>query len=368
MKILYITNKISPSGGLERVLAIKTSGLAEQFQHEVHIVTLNQKDEPVFHDFSPKIRMHDLAVPVGTLSYLTGYISAIRKIIEEINPDLIDVCDDGVKAFLVPWIAGKKYPVVYERHVSKTIEFNSDSTGFVKKLIIRLKFSLMDSLGKNFARFVVLTNGNKLEWSLPNVEVIPNPLTFYPDSTSSLENKKVLAIGRHSFQKGFDHLLQAWKIVSNRHPDWILDLYGKEDPAIGLRKLCKDLQLDGTVQFHDPVKNIEEQYLASSIYALSSRFEGFGMVLTEAMACGVPCVSYDCPCGPSDIITSGEDGILVENGDITQLAEKICFLIENEAERKRMGSNARKSVTRYSGNEILAKWHNLFTGLKKSTT
>ncbi|HOY95239.1 MAG TPA: glycosyltransferase, partial [Catalimonadaceae bacterium] len=162
--------------------------------------------------------------------------------------------------------------------------------------------------------------------------------------------------------------LQAWKIVSDRHPDWILDLYGKEDPAIGLRKLCKDLQLDGTVQFHDPVKNIEEQYLASSIYALSSRFEGFGMVLTEAMACGVPCVSYDCPCGPSDIITSGEDGILVENGDITQLAEKICFLIENEAERKRMGSNARKSVTRYSGNEILAKWHNLFTGLKKSTT
>jgi len=365
MKILYITNKISPSGGLERVLAIKTSSLADEYGYEVHILTLNQKDEAVFHDFSSKIKMHDLELPVGKWGYAKGYISGIRKLIHTIKPDVIDVCDDGLKAFFVPWIAGKKYPVVYERHVSKVIEFNSLETSALKKLIIGIKFRIMGFLGKNFARFVVLTKGNVAEWSLPNLEIIPNPLTFLPERTSTLKEKKALAIGRHSFQKGFDLLLSAWKIVSQKHPDWTLDLYGKEDPAIGLIALSKELGISNSVHFHGPVKNIEEKYLESSIYVLSSRFEGFGMVLTEAMACGVPCVSFDCPCGPSDIIVNEEDGLLARNGDYSDLAEKIIRMIENDSMRQKMGIKSRKNVLRFSHNEIMAKWHKLFSALAR---
>lgn len=368
MKILYITNKISPAGGLERVLAIKTSAMAETFGHEVHILTLNQGDEEVFHAFSPKIQMHDLSVPASPIAYLKAYASGIRKCVETIRPDVVDVCDDGLKAFFVPMILGRNVPVVYERHVSKTIEFNAPGAGFVKKAFVGLKYALMQALAPGFARFVVLTQGNVAEWKgLPNLEIQPNPLTFYPDRVSDLNNKVVLAVGRHAYQKGFDLLLEAWKEVATQVPDWQLHIYGKEEPAQGLKALSSSLGLDASVRFFEPVRNIEEKYLEASVYVLSSRFEGFGMVLTEAMACGVPCVSFDCPCGPSDIIQHEEDGLLVENGNVKALADSLIRLMKNDALRKTMGANARANVLRFLQAETVARWDALFRRLSHKT-
>ena len=366
MKILYITNKISPAGGLERVLAIKTSALADVFGHEVHILTLNQLDEPVFHDFSPKITMHDLVLPSGVIAYSLAYIKGIQKLVSDLKPDLIDVCDDGLKAFFLPLILGRKLPIVYERHVSKVIEFNSLNTTLIKNKTIQVKFALMDFLAKYFTRFVVLTNGNVAEWNLPNLVVMPNPLTFYPSRVSDLKTKTAIAVGRHAFQKGFDMLLVAWKLVAIKHPHWQLEIYGKEDPQIGLKLLAQNLGISDSVSFFEPVKKIEEKYLESSFYILSSRFEGFGMVLIEAMACGVPCVSFDCPCGPSDIITNGKDGLLVSGGNVEELSQSICYMIENEDKRISMGKMARENVLKFSKDEIVKQWDVLFRSLVNS--
>jgi glycosyltransferase involved in cell wall biosynthesis len=231
---------------------------------------------------------------------------------------------------------------------------------WMQRKFVRFQWWLMDVLGGTFDRFVVLTNGNTNEWPLTNLEVIPNPLSFYPMERAALSSKKVIAVGKQSYQKGYDLLLQAWQIVISLHPDWTLEIYGKFDAGQSLELLSEQLQLGTSVRFFEPVQDIKKKYLESSIFVLSSRFEGFGMVLVEAMACGVPCVSFDCPYGPSDIIADGEDGVLVANGAISDLAQALSSLMESEGTRIAMGTQAKENVKRFLPEVVGAQWEALF--------
>ena len=361
MKLLYITNGIKGAGGLERVLAVKASYLADKLGYDVHIVALNHNDAQCFYEFSDKIKIHNVAIKGNPISYLKMYISGIKSCVKDIQPDVISVCDDGLKGFFLPLLIKAK-GIIYERHVSKIIELGSNPS-FVKKIVTGFKFKLMTQLSKKFDRFVVLTNDNLTEWHGKNVIVISNPLSFYPEQSSNLESKTVIAVGKQSFQKGFDRLLQSWVVVQEKHPDWHLEIYGKYDVSQKLDSIASKLNVTNSVHFFEPEKNIQEKYLASSIYVLSSRFEGFGMVLTEAMACGVPCVSFDCPCGTSDIIKNNEDGFLVPNGEIESMAKKIIELIENESLRMQMGTKAKENVKRYLPEVICNQWDELFKTL-----
>lgn len=218
----------------------------------------------------------------------------------------------------------------------------------------------MDFGASYYDAFVVLTHGNKKEWNLKKLHVIPNPLSFYPDTTSSLLNKKVIAVGKHCYQKGYDRLLQSWKLVHEVHPDWTLNIYGTITPSERLKELANDLEIAKSINFFEPVKNIAEKYKEASIYVMSSRYEGFGMVLTEAMAHGVPCVSFDCPHGPSDIIEHNKNGILAPNHDIKALAKGVLTLIENQGKRQKLGKKARHDVQRYLIEKIAIEWDTLF--------
>ena len=130
-----------------------------------------------------------------------------------------------------------------------------------------------------------------------------------------------------------------------------------------LQQQIDSLGITASCILEPTVSNIVDKYCESSIFALSSRFEGFGMVIIEAMACGVPPVSFTCPCGPRDIISDGKDGLLVEDGNIEQLAEKISYLIENEDIRKKMGKQARMDVQRFRIENIAEQWKQLFESL-----
>jgi glycosyltransferase involved in cell wall biosynthesis len=363
-KLLYITNGIKGAAGLERVLSIKASYLADHLNYDVHILTLNNNDEKPFYDFSAKITMHDIAVAGNPIQYIKSYRNGIKAVVGKVKPDIISVCDDGLKGFFLPLILGKPCPMIYERHVSKVVELGADP-GLKKKALVNAKFRLMTLLGKQFDKFVVLTHDNIPEWKLDNLEVISNPLSFYPAQSSTLQNKKVIAVGKQSFQKGFDRLLEAWEIIYKKHPDWELTIYGKFNDAEQLPELARKLNISDVVRFSEPVKDIETKFLDSSIFAFSSRFEGFGMVLIEAMACGVPCVSFDCPCGPSDIVKNNVDGFLVEEGDICALAEKLLELIENQNLRQQMGRKAKVNVKRYLPETIVPQWDALFKSLLK---
>lgn len=364
MRVLYITNQICGAAGLERVLSIKARLLAEVYQHEVHIITLNQGNQSLFYDFGNKIIYHDITLRSSKLWYLKDYIFNLRTHVKAIAPDVISVCDDGLKGFFLPIILGKPCKMIYERHVSKEIEKANDHFNLVQWVKRKLTFNLMYFGGRFYDKFVVLTKGNLNEWPLKNTTVINNPLSF-PDNvaSSSLNTNIVLAVGRHDYQKGYERLLKAWSKITKQHPDWQLHIYGKRNPEIKLDQLANSLNIDHTVSFFDPVKNISAVYQGSAIFALSSRYEGFGMVLTEAMIHGVPCVSFDCPYGPSDIIDHNENGLLISNGDIDKFSNALSKLISDDTLRIEMGKAAKVKASYFKAEKILNEWDALFRSL-----
>ncbi len=368
-KLLYVTNQICGPGGLERVLAIKTNCLIEEFNYSIHIITLNQpKDTPLFYNFNENIQLHNVTVAGNPIHYFLSYKKAIKSIVNTVGPDVLIVCDDGLKGLLLPrLISGINCPTVYERHVSKNIVLKEDNPSLLQKIKAWFTFKLMDYGASGYDKFVVLTNGNKNEWGLKNLNVIPNPLSFNTKEESTLTNKKIIAVGKQSFQKGYDRLLKSWEIIIKDHSDWTLEIYGALDKSLGLEELAKELKVSEQVTFFPPTKDIANKYKEASIYVMSSRYEGFGMVLTEAMTYGVPCVSFDCPYGPSDIIENNVNGILVENNNIEALANGILFLINNEAARKEMGGKAKESTVRYLPVKIASKWDDLFKNLISSS-
>lgn len=351
MRLLYITNGITGVGGLERVLSIKASHLAAEPGYDVHIASLDEAGRDPFYKFDGRITFHSVETKRNRLGYFTG----LRRLVRRLRPDIISVCDDGLKGFFVPlWIGGGA-GIIYERHISKEMV----TRGGPPRPWQRIMFSTMNAAKGLFDRFVVLTDGNRRQWRGKNVRVIPNPLSFYPDSVSSLEHKRIIAVGKVTHQKGYDRLLEAWKLIADRFPDWRIDIYGVQSDGGELERKAAGWALE----IHPPTGEIEREYLRSSICALPSRYEGFGMVLTEAMSCGVPCVAFDCPCGPGDIIKDGEDGFLVANGDIDEFARKLSILMEDAPLRKTMGENARGNALRYDIKTIARQWDELFKEL-----
>jgi len=195
--------------------------------------------------------------------------------------------------------------------------------------------------------------------------VVPNSYPFYPDEPSKCTNKQVIMVGRYNDAKGYDYLIDAWEIVHKRCPDWTLQVYGSGEYYNQVVKWIDERNLGNSIILHEPTGQIMDKYLESSICVMSSRYEGFPMVLLEAMACGVPCVAFDCPYGPRNIIRNEEDGLLVEYLNSQALADGISRLIQDEDLRKRFGRQARDNVKRFSKESIMSQWEKVFTSVAK---
>ena len=220
-----------------------------------------------------------------------------------------------------------------------------------------------------FDRIIVMTKGEKSEWDLGDkVVFIPNMLSFYPDNVpvSRHAHHRIISVGRYAYQKGYDMLIEAWKIVQDKYPDWSLHIYGSHDGDMGdynqLKTTINNSQIQN-VFLYPATNDVYSEYAKSDLYVMSSRFESFGLVLIEAMSCGLPIISFDCHFGPRSIIVDGETGILVPPSDVKKLAESICFMIEHPDERMRMGGNARTEVAKYKPERIISIWKQFYQSL-----
>lgn len=366
MKLLYIVPNINNEGGVARVLSVKTNYLVEKFGYEVHILTQNDGFHPLFYSFNCNIVYHDLVLKVNYFQFFNSFSKGLKTKIKAIQPDVIIVCDNGLKAYSIPFILKNKVPLVLEMHSSKFIAEGESENRFLTKVASSCVNIFKRIAIKKYDRFVVVTNESISEWNIKNTIVIPNPLWFASEKSMALENKKVIAVGRHTYEKGFDRMLQIWKKVIQKHPDWTLEIYGKSDGKVDLRLLAANLSISENVTFHELVQNINEKYSDASFFLMTSRFEAFGMVLIEAMACGLPCVAYDCPCGPRAIISKNQDGFLIENDNESDYVKAVETLIENASLRREMGKKAKLSSEKYNIQTIMETWNQLFNEFKKN--
>jgi glycosyltransferase involved in cell wall biosynthesis len=298
--------------------------------------------------------------------FFNSFAKGLKSKIKVIQPDIVVVCDNGLKAYTIPFILKNRVPLVLEMHSSKFVEERELKNDFLTKVISN-GISLLKKTGiKKYDQFVVVTSESIAEWGIDDAIVIPNPLWFTSEKSGALENKKAIAVGRHTYEKGFDSMLLIWKKVVDKHPDWILEIYGKASENINLKLLAENLNISDNVVFYEPVQDIDKKYLEASFYLMTSRFEGFGMVLIEAMASGLPCIAYDCPCGPRGVISQNQDGFLIENGNELDYVKAIETLIENAALRRKMGKKAKLSSEKYNIDLIMDTWNQLFIGIKKN--
>ena len=377
MKIVYCTDSICYAGGIQRITIAKANALAQIEGNEVWIIVTDNKQKPVL-PIDPKVNIIDLDINYfeddwksklhvikGILIKRKQHKKKLKTVLNQINPDIVISTGTSEKNFLPQIHVNSNPAFIREIHSTKNYRRLSAKNTFDKTLAILGEYVDYSIFIKRYDKIVVLTEEDKINnWkNNSKVIVIPNPLTNICTKESTLEEKTVIAVGRLEYPKNFQSLIKAWTHVAKKHPDWKLYIWGEGSKRVELENLIAKLNLKKHVFLKGYTYDIQSQMSKASIFALSSIFEGFGLVIVEAMSCGLPVVSYACPCGPKDIITEREDGFLIEVNDEILLAKKINLLIENGALRKQMSDAAKIKAEQFNIYNVASLWMQLFNSL-----
>lgn len=376
MNIVYIIEGMFNSAGMERVVANKAIYFSKQAGYKVTVITTDKKNRPYYYKLPENVTCIDLDINfrdyqhyfilIRIFCYLYKsfiFRKRLAKFLHTSKPDVVISLLLRSTDFLYKIKDGSAK--VIEHHFSRNYSemFSvAQNRSPLSEFVYKRRGKMEESYLKKYEKFVVLTNEDAALWGndFKNITVIPNSISFQTEKKSDPENKIVLAIGRLEYQKGFDTLLEIWSQVYQNNPEWQLHIYGNGQEKETLLSIIQQKGMSKNVFIFPPTKNIEQALLSGSIYVMTSRFEGFPMILLEAMECGLPCISFTCKCGPRDIISDGEDGYLIEENNIDLFAEKLNELIQNKYLRELMGNNAKQNIQRFSEKEVMRKWEDLF--------
>ncbi len=375
MNILFVLSSFAIIGGLERVMSDKINYLAEQGHHVV-LATYEQGIHPHAYPLSPSVKHVDLNCRYFLLYKYPKlirswkgfwmkktFLEKLQKLVEKERIDVL-VAPTNVSVFMEEIMKIRGASLVVESHAAFTKTMSNEH------LIANYHLKRQLTAIKNCDLLIALTHQDENHWRkhVKEVMAIPNPVTFYveePDA-SLHQAGRILAAGRLKKQKRFDRLIEAFAMIADKYPEWYIDIFGEdsEQEKPQLDKLIKKKGLTDRVIFHREIADMVSEYLHSQFFVLSSDYEGFGLVLVEAMACGLPVVSTDCPFGPSDIIEDGVTGLLSKM-DVHDLAEKMEWMITHDAERKEMGVKAHQAVARYKKEIVMKEWEQAYLSVIK---
>jgi len=375
MKLIYCMADVYNPGGMERVLLNKLRWWAARGDCDLMLVTTDQNGRPPFYAFPPEVRMVDLAVnykadkgrnPVAkTLSYLRKrklHRQRLTELLLREKADIVVSLFPSESSFIPDIKDGSKK--VLELHFNKYFRLQYNRSGLLG-LADKWRTRQDEKLVRRFDKFVVLTHEDAANWGpLPNLQVIPNAALEIPQVQHTTGNHRVIAVGRLDYQKGFDRLLEAWALLpASLREIWHLDIFGQGEWEQMLKDKCVALGIEDSARINKPTNRIFEAYAASDFLAMSSHYEGFPMVMIEAMACGLPVVCFDFLCGPRDIIRPEENGLMVKEGDIPALAAAMQRVMEDPALLERMSAGAKKISKTYSEAAVMAQWEACFKEL-----
>ena len=322
MKIVYEIERLSTNGGIEHILTDRMNYMADVWGWDITIITLLEKDTLPHYALSSNVSVIGLGIKSSGLLMCTKALWKLNKVIKQLNPDIyVTFQTIGALSCL---FRTHNVKTIYEMHGARKYAYHPLAT-YTAEMFANAVTVLTSEQKKDFPR-------------AKRVEIIPNFTLINARGIPDYGSKTIVAAGRKSYQKNFKRLKYLWERVAPRHKEW-------------------------TLKIHHDTKDMATAYIEGSLFVMTSRFEGFPMVLIESMRCGLPVIAFDCPYGPSTIIEDGKNGFLIPYDDDDLFVEKLTYLMENPQARQQMGEYAKMSAERFSQEHVMPIWKNFYESI-----
>lgn len=378
MTIVYILESLVPQGGTERIITEKANYFAEQYKYDIYLVTCTQQqDQANAFPLSPSVKQIKLGIPYYSqyrykypkrlfvkLSLNRKLKKAVTAVVQQINPDILI----GIGHYQADFVCSINCQAKKIIECHETRQFTLREAGEKRSWLSRMSTFLLrhhyfKAIEKKADAVVTLTEGDRKEWERARqATVIPNFSTMSVSAFSNSTPKRIIAVGRLEWEKGYERMIDIWENVSSRQPEWTLDIFGDGTQCDSLQTMIQQRGIKG-IHLHHATNQISKEFANSSICVLTSYFEGFSLVLLEALKHGVPCVAYDCPYGPASIIEDAQCGYLIEDGNAALFIEKLNDLMQNDALRKAFSQNALERTKAFDTDVTMKKWMDLFENI-----